>query len=321
MALSCVFGLLAALRGAHRTLAVSGDPPLGAREVAERLGWRLLEPSGATVVVHWKGALGVLPPEPEEVPGAWILVVADAGSGELIEGWEALLDRPARRFLSLNAWFAGLGRRLGVGDAAAARVGSLLRRAGVARVVGSRMCGLKSAGVRHRVFARPGSPPTKLRHRPADRLRDACMSFLGIGHLPLFAANFASLATVLLMFAADLAGGGTLFYGMGAFFILSASAAGVVFEDWSERFYFAKDAREVVIDEVGGMALTLLFLPADRGIGAFLLAFAAFRFFDIFKFGVHWIEERDWPGTVVWDDLLAGGYAGAATLGALALLS
>jgi phosphatidylglycerophosphatase A len=39
-------------------------------------------------------------------------------------------------------------------------------------------------------------------------------------------------------------------------------------------------------------------------------AFIAFRFFDIFKIGVHWVERRGWPGGIVWDDVLSGLYGG-----------
>jgi phosphatidylglycerophosphatase A len=62
------------------------------------------------------------------------------------------------------------------------------------------------------------------------------------------------------------------------------------------------------------MALALA--VAGPGLWIIVAAFFAFRFFDIFKPGIHWIEERGWPGTIVWDDLLAGLYAG----GTLALL-
>jgi phosphatidylglycerophosphatase A len=79
-------------------------------------------------------------------------------------------------------------------------------------------------------------------------------------------------------------------------------------EGWARKHYFAEDPREVVLDEVAGMSLALLI--AGPGLGVIIAAFFAFRFFDIFKFGIHWIEKRRIHGTIVWDDLLAGIYAG-----------
>jgi len=100
---------------------------------------------------------------------------------------------------------------------------------------------------------------------------------------------------------------------------LVTSLACLLLEKWAHRHYVAEDPREVVLDEVAGMALALAIagpLPS-----AILAAFSAFRFFDIFKPGIHWIEERGWPGVIVWDDLLAGLYAGGAVILAGRLIS
>jgi len=82
----------------------------------------------------------------------------------------------------------------------------------------------------------------------------------------------------------------------------------VVGEKKAQRLYMAEDPREVVLDEVAGMAAALAL--AGGGLWAVVAAFFAFRFFDIFKVGVHWVEQRGWPGGIVWDDLLSGVYAG-----------
>ena len=47
----------------------------------------------------------------------------------------------------------------------------------------------------------------------------------------------------------------------------------------AERHYCREDPGEVVVDEVAGMMLTLLWLPS--GWIPFLIGFLAFRFFDI----------------------------------------
>lgn len=71
---------------------------------------------------------------------------------------------------------------------------------------------------------------------------------------------------------------------------------------------WGKDSSKVVIDEVAGMAITLLFVPQQ--VGYMVLGLAAFRFFDIVKpLGIKQLEK--WPKGwgVMADDVLAGLYA------------
>lgn len=69
------------------------------------------------------------------------------------------------------------------------------------------------------------------------------------------------------------------------------------------------DAREIVIDEVCGVLVTLLFLERRRA-GVVIAAFFIFRFFDIVK---PWPVRRsqNLPGGlgIVMDDVLAGVYS------------
>ena len=87
----------------------------------------------------------------------------------------------------------------------------------------------------------------------------------------------------------------------------SASAA--------ERHYRREDPGEIVIDEVAGMMLTLLWLPS--GWVSFLVGFLAFRFFDIVKpFPARLAERLPGGVGVMADDLVAGlyGYASVWTV-------
>ena len=87
----------------------------------------------------------------------------------------------------------------------------------------------------------------------------------------------------------------------------SASAA--------ERHYRREDPGEIVIDEVAGMMLTLLWLPS--GWVPFLVGFLAFRFFDIVKpFPARLAERLPGGVGVMADDLVAGlyGYASVWTV-------
>lgn len=80
---------------------------------------------------------------------------------------------------------------------------------------------------------------------------------------------------------------------------------------WSSNVVDAvwgKDSSKVVIDEVAGMAITLLYVP--QHITYMLAGLVAFRFFDIVKpLGIKKLEK--WPKGwgVMADDVLAGLYA------------
>ncbi len=69
------------------------------------------------------------------------------------------------------------------------------------------------------------------------------------------------------------------------------------------------DSGNIIIDEVAGQWLTLLFIPHD--ITYFIAAFILFRLFDITKFWpVSWAEKLNGGLGIVADDLVAGLMAG-----------
>lgn len=71
---------------------------------------------------------------------------------------------------------------------------------------------------------------------------------------------------------------------------------------------WGKDSNKVVIDEVAGMMVTLLFVPAQ--IKFILAGFVLFRFFDIAKpLFIRKMELLPEGWGVMADDLLAGLYA------------
>lgn len=146
----------------------------------------------------------------------------------------------------------------------------------------------------------------------SDHARNLACSVFGLGHLPLVGATAASFAVVVtgLVMSAFLAPGAWAV----TMLLVAAVATAVcaLLERWAHRHYLAEDPREVVLDEVAGMAVTLAI--AGSGFWMILASFFAFRFFDIFKPGIHWIEERGWPGVIVWDDVVAGLYAGVTVV-------
>ena len=129
-------------------------------------------------------------------------------------------------------------------------------------------------------------------------------SVLGIGYVEKGGGTVAAMAYCICWFL--LPAGYTnnnwqiivtiLIIGMGTW------SAGVVDSIWG------KDSSKVVIDEVGGMAIALLFVPQD--IKYVLISLIAFRFFDIVKpFGVRKLEVLPKGWGVMADDVLAGLYA------------
>lgn len=193
------------------------------------------------------------------------------------------------------------GRGLPLWLGAACRPGSM---------VGSRVCQTAVPGLNNHFYQLSELAVTSA---PASgRLRDRLCTAGSLGHLPLIGATAASFVTCLLGAAlVPLLSIDNWKLAMLVTAVL-ASVICVVLEKWAHRHYFAEDPREVVLDEVAGMALALAI--AGPGFWTIAAAFFAFRFFDIFKPGIHWIEERGWPGTIVWDDLLAGLYAGAVVM-------
>lgn len=87
-----------------------------------------------------------------------------------------------------------------------------------------------------------------------------------------------------------------------AILILGTWSSNVVDTHWG------KDSSKVVIDEVAGMSIALLYVP--HNIWYMLVSLAAFRFFDIVKpLGVRKAERFPKGWGVMADDTLAGIYA------------
>ncbi len=75
---------------------------------------------------------------------------------------------------------------------------------------------------------------------------------------------------------------------------------------------WGKDSSKVVIDEIAGMAIALLFVPHQ--VVFVMISLIGFRFFDIVKpLGVKKLEALPTGWGVMADDLLAGLYALATT--------
>jgi len=299
------------MRRKNATLHVLGTEANVFKTAAETINWQCGELAAADlVVVYTPGEVvagSVLQPATASAADA-LCVVGNNADTCTVEGFTLLRCQSLRRYVSLNTWFRNTACAAHVPQSLIDSGAAILRTTKVSDVVGSRMCGLKEESVRVARYQRTGT--SESRQSAVDTSKDLAMSFCGIGHMPLFAANFASLALTLIAIAIWFAGGGALLTPALITILVISTMIGVILEPWAEHYYLAPDAREVVLDEVAGMSLTLLFLPPDTGLLGFFLGFVLFRFFDIFKFGVHWIEGIPIRGTVTYDDLIAGLYAG-----------
>lgn len=129
----------------------------------------------------------------------------------------------------------------------------------------------------------------------------------GIGYVPLAPGTAGSLAGLAAYGLLRMAGGGWIELAALAVVV----AAGVWASSAAERRLGRTDPGVIVIDEVAGMLLTLLWVPVTWA-GA-LAGFALFRLFDVVKpFPVRRTERLGGGWGVMADDLAAAVYAQAA---------
>jgi phosphatidylglycerophosphatase A len=96
--------------------------------------------------------------------------------------------------------------------------------------------------------------------------------------------------------------------------VFAVSAAGTWAATRAEKLLGKKDPGAVVVDEVAGQLVALLFVPKGAGWWVLVAAFVAFRVFDIWKpYPVRRLEGLGGGLGIMADDLLAGFYAAAVT--------
>ncbi|OYW80743.1 MAG: phosphatidylglycerophosphatase A [Sphingobacteriia bacterium 28-36-52] len=128
-------------------------------------------------------------------------------------------------------------------------------------------------------------------------------SFFGIGFISKGGGTVAAIATSLLWFVAIEV--------PNSFWVFLLTMMVTIYGVWGANQVEAswgKDSSKVVIDEVAGMMISLLFIPITEV--NVLVALVLFRFFDIAKpFFIRKLEN--WPKGwgVMGDDILAGIYS------------
>lgn len=291
--------LLRRLRGycpSARTLRWLGEEHDTFRHVAAAEGFTEAAPDETAEV-----AVAYCPDESftGPLPAEFLLVVAR--DCHVTDPAPALLSRrAATKHLPLGEWITGWARPLLVSPA-----------------VAHRLWETKWPGHSEWTFGPPGSTASA---SPLDTAKFLLVTFFGTGLSPVMPATVASAFFVPLGLAVLWGGGGTAFLIACLVLAVLSSLASLWLERWAERRFLAEDPRQFVLDEVAGLSLTWALLPDPITWWGVLLGFVAFRFFDIFKWGVHWVERLPIRGKVLWDDLLAGLYAGIVVRAALSIL-
>jgi len=125
----------------------------------------------------------------------------------------------------------------------------------------------------------------------------------GAGYVPLAPGTAGTLVAIPIFLGLSLIPSPLYELTVLAFFFLSSSVS-----DKAERSWGRKDHPRIVIDEIAGYLITMLWVP--RAIGWVILGFFLFRFFDILKpTPIRRVESVKGGFGTVLDDVVAGIYA------------
>jgi phosphatidylglycerophosphatase A len=126
-------------------------------------------------------------------------------------------------------------------------------------------------------------------------------TFFYVGYLPLIPGTFASLAGLGVFY---LIRNDPVVY---AAWTLVVVALGFLITGEAERIFGVKDCRYIVIDEVAGVLLALMFIPND--IRLVIAGFIIFRIFDTLKlYPAGRLQHLRGSLGVMCDDITAGLY-------------
>jgi phosphatidylglycerophosphatase A len=129
----------------------------------------------------------------------------------------------------------------------------------------------------------------------------------GVGYAPIAPGTVASAVTAIFLWLVPMSSAA-----------LGVTLAGTWAADVAERAMARKDPGAIVIDEVAGMALSVLLLPMTAvAVG---VAFLLFRIFDVVKpYPCNALQRLPGGVGVMIDDVVAGLYALGVVLVARAL--
>ena len=124
-----------------------------------------------------------------------------------------------------------------------------------------------------------------------------------VGNIPFAPGTFGTLAGLPLCYLLSRIPWGK------AFLLIAFIIFAIYISDNAEKILGTKDPGSIVIDEVAGLLITLLYLPFN--LQSVCLGFVFFRIFDIIKpFPIRQVESL-FPGGlgIVLDDVIAGLFA------------
>ena len=135
------------------------------------------------------------------------------------------------------------------------------------------------------------------------KLHEILSSVFGIGYIKKGGGTVAAIATAIIWFVAVAEPDSMMVLGV----TLLVTVYGVWAGNEVERNW-GKDSSKVVLDEVAGMLVALLFIPVS--VVNVLIALVLFRFFDILKpLMIRRLEKLPGGWGVMGDDVLAGIYS------------
>lgn len=135
------------------------------------------------------------------------------------------------------------------------------------------------------------------------KVHEILSSFFGIGFIKKGGGTVAAIATALIWLVAVAV--------PDTWMVIGSVLVVIVYGIWAGNEVekkWGKDSSKVVIDEVAGMLVALLFIPVS--FVNVLLALGLFRFFDILKpLMIRRLEKLPGGWGVMGDDVLAGIYS------------
>ncbi|MCM8800451.1 MAG: phosphatidylglycerophosphatase A [Candidatus Omnitrophica bacterium] len=134
-----------------------------------------------------------------------------------------------------------------------------------------------------------------------DSLVKMLSTFFYIGYLPFIPGTFASIFALFLFYLIK----GNLFAYISLIFLLML--LGFLTTTKAEKIFAKKDPAMVVIDEVCGMLLSLVFVPYDLKL--VIAGFGLFRIIDAVKpYPINKIQNLRGSLGIMGDDILSGLY-------------
>jgi len=147
---------------------------------------------------------------------------------------------------------------------------------------------------------------------PSEKLALQIASVYYIGYFPVASGTVASFLALLVFYL-----GLWLFSVPKIGFVIYLIITGLLIivgtwsADKSEVFLKEKDSHKIVIDEIAGYFLSMIFIPLKTvGFGTLLLVFFVFRIFDVVKpYPIRGLQKYRGGFGIMIDDLVAGIYS------------